>query len=132
MGTIIWYCASNPPEGWLECNGQSTAAYPSLAAVVGGQVPDLRGRFIRGWSHGSNLDLGRIFGSYQQATAITYSADKTNDSSLAGGGYTNDLIYGDGVLYSVSTGHGGPVTISPGYMQAVRPYNMALLPCIKY
>ena len=35
VGTVIWFAASTPPQGFLICNGQSTAAYPVLAAVVG-------------------------------------------------------------------------------------------------
>lgn len=38
-----------PAQGtWLECNGQSTAAYPALASIVGANVPDYRGIFLRG------------------------------------------------------------------------------------
>ncbi len=59
VGTIIsWPVAQNPadwqnPDGsfnWLECNGQtiSQTAYPELFALMGGQVPDLRGLFLRG------------------------------------------------------------------------------------
>jgi microcystin-dependent protein len=72
-GVIMAYCRSNIPAGWLECNGASVSAttYPALAAVLvngaayayGGLVsggtfflPDLRGRFIRGWDHGAGLD----------------------------------------------------------------------------
>lgn len=63
VGTIIaWPVAQNPADwqnsdgsyNWLECNGQSISktVYPELFALVGGQVPDLRGLFLRG--HGGN------------------------------------------------------------------------------
>lgn len=57
VGTIIsWPVATNPEDmdNWLECNGQSISpsVYPELFAVVGDQVPDLRGLFLRG--HGGN------------------------------------------------------------------------------
>jgi hypothetical protein len=60
VGTIIiWGAANNPANGtWLDCNGQSTAAYPELAAIYGANVPDYRGTFLRGYgsitvSHGT-------------------------------------------------------------------------------
>ena len=57
VGMILaWPVATNPEDmdNWLECNGQSISpsVYPELFAVVGGQVPDLRGLFLRG--HGGN------------------------------------------------------------------------------
>ena len=54
-GAIIMYGASAQPTGWLLCNGQSTAGYPALAAVVGANVPDLRGRAPIGYGQGSGL-----------------------------------------------------------------------------
>lgn len=50
IGTVItWASNSVPNENgiWLECNGQSCADYPKLAAVLGkNTVPDYRGRFL--------------------------------------------------------------------------------------
>lgn len=50
IGTIIAWAASKAPATngtWLECNGQSCAAYPELVAVLGkNTVPDYRGRFL--------------------------------------------------------------------------------------
>ena len=51
IGTIIaWSSTKNPAEGvWLDCNGQSCAAYPELVAALGKSVvPDYRGRFLEG------------------------------------------------------------------------------------
>ncbi len=62
--------ANTPPAGWLSCNGmaQAVANSGNLAAVLesnfGGDgtsvfnLPDLRGRFVRGTSHGTNRDPG--------------------------------------------------------------------------
>lgn len=52
VGTIMaWPVAKNPDDWdkWLECNGQSISqsTYPELYAVVGSQVPDYRGLFLR-------------------------------------------------------------------------------------
>ena len=61
-----------PPSGWLECNGAavSRTTYSALFAVVGTwygagngsttfNLPDLRGKFLRGWAHGSANDPDR-------------------------------------------------------------------------
>ena len=59
VGTIVaWPVATNPSDWdkWLECNGQSIsqAVYPELFAVIGANVPDLSGLFLRGY--GGNSD----------------------------------------------------------------------------
>lgn len=48
-----------PPSGWLILNGASfdVTQYPKLAiAFPSGVLPDMRGKFIRGWDNGANLD----------------------------------------------------------------------------
>jgi microcystin-dependent protein len=52
-GTIMQYALPIAPPGWLLCNGQSTSGYTALAAIVGGTVPDLRGRVIVGQNSGT-------------------------------------------------------------------------------
>jgi len=56
VGTIIMFPSATPPDGYLLCNGASTAGYPQLAAIVGANTPDLRGQFIRGWSTDASVD----------------------------------------------------------------------------
>lgn len=119
----MWYSRSTPPEGWLVCNGQSTVAYPELAAVVGPNVPDLRGEFIRGWDAGRGTDPGRILGSLQ--------IDEFKSHTHTGSG-NGAAIYSDGMPkwlsgYNFETG----VTGATGGTET-RPRNIALLPCIKY
>lgn len=50
VGTVIAWAGANAPSTngtWLECNGQSCAAYPALTAVLGkSTVPDYRARFL--------------------------------------------------------------------------------------
>ena len=59
VGTVIaWASNSIPTEGgiWLECNGQSCAAYPKLVAVLGkNTVPDYRGRFLQADAVAGNI-----------------------------------------------------------------------------
>jgi microcystin-dependent protein len=56
VGTIVMFGGADAPTGWLLCDGQSTASYTALAAVVGANVPDLRGRAPIGY--GDSADAG--------------------------------------------------------------------------
>jgi len=68
VGTMIWWPTEIIPSGWLERNGASISrtTYADLFSVLGtrygtadsGQfnLPDDRGLFIRGWSHGTGTD----------------------------------------------------------------------------
>ena len=66
-GTIHAYGGSTVPAGWLRCDGTlyNGSTYPALYAAIGinfggsngnFNVPDLRGRFLRGWSNGTGRD----------------------------------------------------------------------------
>lgn len=96
IGTIIiWASAVLPTDGvWLECNGQSTTGYPALAAIVGSNVPDYRGVFLRGLGsitsthyntviHTSGL-LGVLQGdSIRNITAATnFDANNASDTGF--------------------------------------------------
>ena len=81
VGTIIAWPGANNPEGWaegnwLECNGQtiSQAVYPELFAVMGGQVPDLRGLFLRG-TGGNAAPLGTVQGDAIRNITGTFVTD---------------------------------------------------------
>ena len=68
VGTIIaWPVAANPKDAdkWLECNGQAVnaAVYPELAAIVGGNVPDYRGLFLRGYGSQASYHYGGVWHS---------------------------------------------------------------------
>ena len=59
-----------PPDGWFKCNGAAfdKSKYPKLAAAYpSGNLPDLRGEFIRGWDDSRGIDTGR--------TLLTTQAD---------------------------------------------------------
>ena len=64
IGTVIaWPANSLPQESgtWLECNGQSCAAYPKLVAVLGrSTVPDYRGLFLRGYGSHTSSHSGTV------------------------------------------------------------------------
>lgn len=46
VGTIVAYYGTTAPNGWLICDGRSCAG-TELAKMIGNNVPDLRGRFLR-------------------------------------------------------------------------------------
>lgn len=77
-GTIIQSVSKSTPQGYLKCNGASISRsdYKRLFDVIGltfgsdddetFKLPDLRGRFIRGFSDNSTIDKDREFGSTQE------------------------------------------------------------------
>lgn len=92
VGTIIQYFGSNPPKGFLSCDGSiyNIVDYSRLANHIevefgsknffGGDgvttfaVPDLRGEFLRGTgTNGATSISGRNVGYHQDATIIPNS-----------------------------------------------------------
>lgn len=68
VGIPIPYPLSTVPTGCLAMNGQrfDTRRYPKLAQKYpSGQLPDMRGEFIRGWDNGRGVDTGRALLSAQ-------------------------------------------------------------------
>lgn len=82
IGSVMLWTTATPPDKWIEMNGQSTASYPKLAAIVGGNVPDTRGEFVRGWDNGKGVDNGRSLKSNQldqiQNITANWSEHMTN------------------------------------------------------
>lgn len=63
IGTVItWASNSNPTENgvWLECNGQSCVAYPALVALVGSNVPNYTGAFLRSYGVRTSYHYGTV------------------------------------------------------------------------
>ena len=76
VGTIQSFAFIEVPEEWMCCDGRflNRDEYADLFNVIGytfGQkgkrfaLPDLRGRFVRGWDNIGNRDGNREFGSLQ-------------------------------------------------------------------
>jgi microcystin-dependent protein len=87
-GTVIAFAGSTAPTGFLECDGAavSRTTYADLFTVIGethGQgdnvttfnVPDYRGRFLRGYDHGAGND-----------------PDAASRTAMATGGNTGDSV----------------------------------------
>ena len=120
VGMILaWPVGQNPEDmdNWLECNGQSISpsGYPELFAVLGGQVPDLRGLFLRGYG-GKSAALGT---TQDQATASSGIQIATAFIDLGGGGW-------DGWAYAPYPQAGGSWTTLPGTGDETRPVNQAV------
>lgn len=139
--SIIWNIGTALPANFLEENGASVSrtTYAALFAVFGTfygsidsahfNLPDSRGQFIRGWSHGSSIDSGRSFYSPQADTFQDHEHNVNAPFATVGGG-------GSAGGLSSATGHTpafpttGAITGNPG--TETRPTNLAKMFIIKY
>ncbi len=123
---VAWPVAGNPADAasWLECNGQSTVGYPELAAVIGANVPDLRGRFLRGLG-GNSGALGVTQGDAIRNIVGRFNIDNT-------GARSSGVFHFPGVGASAGTGSGSGVMIEFNASKVVptanenRPVNIAV------
>lgn len=93
VGTIQAFAFNKVPQGWMICDGRSLNKYeyPELFNVIDNtfgneghdnfKIPDLRGRFIRGWDPTATIDpQKRKLGTYQEDTIQSH--DHSFDSKL--------------------------------------------------
>jgi microcystin-dependent protein len=146
VGVVAHFPAESIPEGWLECDGRaiSRETYSVLFAVIGTiygpgdsattfNIPDLRGEFIRGWSHGrADVDKDRELGSTQEAAFEKHTHKLkfvTDDGGLWH--YAQDGV--TGAAYSDSKTIPLPESSAPVEEvggDETRPRNVALIACI--
>jgi len=172
IGTVIWYAGTTAPTGYLKCNGDSvpngngtiqsiTTNYAALYAVVGANLPDLRGEFIRGWDDGKGTDSGRNIRTTQaeEYKQHTHSPTVSTTSGLSGGASSiSESWHVDGTAsgfitkttgisssstpqhtdgsasdgFTIDANHSHTVTIANSGGAETRPRNVSLLACIKY
>jgi hypothetical protein len=120
-GAIMAFYRNTPPTGWIECNGQSAAAYPNLVAIGVITTPDLRGEFVRGWDNGKGTDPGRALASTQLDEFKSHTHQAKGIYNLTGASVGFNW---DGVSNSTAT------TLATGGTET-RPRNIALMYCIK-
>ena len=149
VGTVIaWPGAANPKDAdkWLDCNGQaiSQAAYPKLYAIVGANVPDYRGMFLRGYgsqTHAKNNGslVGNTFtihssgalGQIQGDAIRNLSGRVVADSSRSGSSPTGPF-YNSGEVWNnhTDTGRSGIVYFNAALVtptaNEIRPVNKAV------
>lgn len=141
VGLVSAFAANVAPTGWLRCNGAliSRVNFPRLFSVIGTTygagdgsttfaLPDLRGRFLRGWDNGAGVDTGRVMGSNQNDDVIAHK--HVLQSVYSGGGGVDGFT-----LASVTNGALGTIStqnISNFGGTETRPKNTAMLYCIKF
>lgn len=148
-GTIETFAANKPPlGGYLACNGAevSRLQYPKLFKAIGitfgagdgsttFNLPDLAGKFVRGFDAAGTTDAGRTFGSYQadefkshRHTFTDYlSVPRTQVVTDTGGGGGNlDITFATGTAYASNS-----EMVATGGTET-RPKNVALGMFIKY
>lgn len=110
VGTIVmWYGATAPP-GWLICDGTAIPGSASdLIALIGSNLPDLRGRFPIGV--GTFADLGENEGDGETSRTPYHnhsisSVSHTGATTAAGGSNQNKVSTLNGTV-SGSHNHGG-------------------------
>ncbi|MHA6912986.1 phage tail protein [Ralstonia pseudosolanacearum] len=154
-GMIGHFPTPYAPAGWLKANGAavSRATYDRLYAVIGTlfgagdgantfNLPDLRGEFLRGWDDGRGIDSGRSLGSWQSGSPVVHD-------DVGGTASFNITTLGDGsnvawptiadpwvgtfplTMYDSSAASFVDAN-NKGFINMVRPRNIAFLPCIKY
>lgn len=150
-GAVFFFAANAAPTGYLECNGSavSRTTYADLFSAIGTtfgsgdgsttfNLPDLRGKFLRGWDHGAGVDSGRSFGSAQADAFQSHRHGSTiNVGGTAGSPFTGFVLGNTSASQSLpGTGVTGPTTDgaygTPSVDTETRPKNVALLPCIAY
>ena len=104
-GTIFCFAIATVPAGYLECNGQSTSGHAALAALIGSNVPDLRGEFVRGWANTRAVDQNRQIGSTQG------EENKSHNHSISLSGTTSNKSL-TGNVRKISETFGGVGTTS--------------------
>lgn len=144
-----------PPAGWLLCDGSSVSrtTYPNLFAAIqtnygsadgaSFNLPDLRGRFVRGTDNGAGNDpdatarttsaaggnTGDSVGSYQadQFASHTHSISYQNAAAQGGGGFS-------GTTFTSNSGTGGGTiaTASAGGSSETRGKNVYVNYLIRY
>ena len=137
-GAVLAFAGSGaaPPGGWLLCDGSSLAQvdYPDLFAVIGTQhggdatsfdLPDYRGRFLRGQDAGAGRDPDSASRSSMSTGGATgddvgsvqghalqehgHAASNHSHSALAAGTHTHSVT----ILASNESGNGSRLERSP-------------------
>ena len=129
IGSIIQFVGTTIPTGWLECDGSTItqSAYPELYDLIGGTLPDFRGRVLVGQdTNDTDFDtIGKTGGS-KELQAHTHKTTVNNagtsqafDRSIALYNAT-DLSYalytaeGEAAIYPTgTTGTGNSGNLQP-------------------
>lgn len=135
LGAIMWFCNQRVPAGYLLCDGSAISRnkYQQLFRAIGtiygsgdGQttfnLPNLVGRFCRGWGPDSPLDPGRLFGTYQNSSFKTHAHEYPAIShvhELNDPGHSHEIVDPGHSHATIDPGHTHPVT-DPGHFHVSR------------
>lgn len=147
-GSLMWWPKTTPPPGWLVRDGSaiSRTTYSKLFAVIGTtfgegngtstfNVPDDRGKFIRGYLSGTTANFGQlqadglpnIKGGLSGVNANWSGAFYRNGSDKITLSTRNGSNWGSHGLFDASRSNS-----IYGAAEEVRPKNRNYLPIIKY
>lgn len=111
IGAIQAFAMPEAPDGWLPCNGKefSVERYPLLYNVIGNTfggeqgktfvLPDLQGRFVRGYDEDGNRDPERNFGTPQEDAIQEHGHQLRVDGNVSGGEHNHNVYYYKWTLY---------------------------------
>lgn len=112
VGTIQAFAFNTIPMGWLLCDGQTVkiedyyALYQRIGNTFGEvsdgefKLPDLRGRFIRGWDKDGEVDKDRIFGSSQGDSIQEHHHSLKIEGKVSdSGSHSHSLYYQKSKIY---------------------------------
>ena len=165
-GAVFCMATSTVPDGYLQCNGDALpngngtvqgqqANFAPLRALVGANLPDLRGEFVRGWAGNttdSTRDQGRdiLSGQSDDITSHNHAASSTSNVTDPGHqhsmsvGFFNSLSSGGALAFrdagtsnrinNASTGISVSTSTTIGNTggSETRPRNVALMYIIKF
>lgn len=100
---------NTPPNGWLALNGAAfdKTQYPGLAAVfTSGVLPDMRGKFIRGWDNGAKIDPndGQSNAGTSRALLSVQSDALQNITGAFGNSYRGTVGWYNGAFFDNGNG----------------------------
>jgi microcystin-dependent protein len=113
IGSVFCIAHTSIPSGYVECNGASipngtgtvngvTANFAPLRQLIGSNLPDLRGEFIRGFDNGRGVDSGRSMLSSQssQFGQHNHNVSASSSSSVTDPGHKHTMNFNLGNIIS--------------------------------
>ena len=107
-GPQLWPL-NTPPNGWLALNGAAfdKTQYPGIAAVfTSGGLPDMRGKFIRGWDNVAKIDPndGQSNAGTSRALLSVQSDALQNITGAFGNSYRGTVGWYNGAFFDNGNG----------------------------
>jgi len=150
VGSVIGWPTGTSPNGYLECDGAAInrTTYADLFAVISDyygngdgsttfNIPDYRGKFLRGWAHGQVTDPDRATRTDRGdgTTGDFVGTEQPNELQTHNHG-VNNAVY-QSPWYAAPGHSANPIiyytTTGSDYIGAeTRPLNVNIMYCIKY